>query len=233
MQTKKSRKPPAIRSVASLQPSTSSTLEAPVADPVTATEEPAAATASIPGCSDAIAVEHSYVTYESPRKLKRKLNITSDKFFSLRKKLKIERQRTHRLKKRVTSLQTVVDNLHKQNLVNDTCVELLEGTYSGVPLAVMKRIVLRKGKTVTHKAYPPELRAFALTLQFYSTKVYNYVRQHFSLALPSLSAIKRWYQSVNGDPGFIAEAFAALQARAGLASSKNKPLLCSLMIDEM
>ena len=230
IQTKKTRKPPAMRLVDSPHLSEPATLEAPLADPVPAPEDPVA---SRPVCSDAIAVEHSYVTVESPRRLKRKLNVSNDKYCLLRKKLKIERQRTSRLKKRVTSLQTVVDNLQKQNLVHDRCVELLEKTYSGVPLEVMKRIVQHKGKKLTRKAYPPELRAFALTLQFYSTKAYNYVRQHFNLALPSLSAIRRWYQSINGDPGFTTEAFAALKARAASVTSNNKALLCSLMIDEM
>jgi hypothetical protein len=44
------------------------------------------------------------------------------------------------LKKKVTSLQTVVDKLKNNSLVNDRCVELLEKTYSGVPLEMMKRI---------------------------------------------------------------------------------------------
>jgi hypothetical protein len=93
-----------MRSVDSPQLSAPATLEAPLADLVPTPEDPAA---SRPGCSDAIAVEHSYVTVESPRKLKRKLNVSNDKYFLLRKKLKVERQRTSRLKKRVTSLQAV------------------------------------------------------------------------------------------------------------------------------
>ena len=75
----------------------------------------------------------------------------------------------------------------------------------------MKHIVMHGGKNLSRKSYPPELRVFALTIQFYSTKAYSYVRQHLCLALPSLSSIRHWYQSVNGEPGFTDEAFAALE----------------------
>ena len=180
---------------------------------------------------ETVVADHCYYTIESPRQLKRKLTTFHDRCAALRKKLKLERQRTSRLRKRVNSLQTIVENLQKQHLVNEQCVEMLEQTFSGVPKQLMERIVKHTGKNVTRKSYPSELRAFALTLQFYSTKAYNYVRQHFNLALPSLSAIRRWYQSVNGEPGFTQEALVALKARAEHASAK--PLLCSLMIDEM
>jgi len=49
----------------------------------------------------------------------------------------------------------------------------------------MNRIITQKGKKVNRKTYPPALRAFALTIQFYSTKgIAYYVRERFNLALP-------------------------------------------------
>jgi len=61
---------------------------------------------------------------DSLLKLKHKLNVFHDKYITifhaleLRNKLKVERQRTSRVMKKVTSLQTVVDNL-KNTSVND------------------------------------------------------------------------------------------------------------------
>ena len=60
---------------------------------------------------------------------------------------------------------------------------MLAKTFSGVPLTVIKRIVQQKSSQPTHSENPEELKSFALTLLFYSLKVYNYVRQQFQLAL--------------------------------------------------
>lgn len=41
------------------------------------------------------------------------------------------------------------------------------------------------------KKYSPELRTFALTLQFYSSKAYRYVRKTFNNLLPEPSTIRK------------------------------------------
>ena len=74
-----------------------------------------------------------------------------------------------------------------------------------------------------------EREAFALTLQFYSTKVYNFVRKTFNLALPHPVQIRKWYTKVPAEPGFTEPAFKALEVKA----KGTKEVMCSLMIDEM
>ena len=73
--------------------------------------------------------------------------------------------------------------------------------------------VLRKLKKKSPGAYPPELRAFAMTLKFYSTKAYNYVRDSFDLGLPHVSIIWRWCDSVNVEPGFTKDVLMAMKAK--------------------
>lgn len=48
--------------------------------------------------------------------------------------------------------------------------------------------------------YPADLKAFALTLNFYSAKAYNYVRDTFDCHLPSPRTIRNWYNCVDGSP---------------------------------
>lgn len=79
----------------------------------------------------------------------------------------------------------------------------------------------------------PELRAFALTLHFYSAKAYNYVRQTFSNSLPHPRTLSRWYQSTDGSPGFTKEAFNALKIKAEESSKKGKKIFCNLVMDEI
>ena len=64
-----------------------------------------------------------------------------------------------------------------------------------------------------HEGPPPALKSFALTLQFYSSKAYEFVRKTFDIALPSQSQIRRWYGKVAADPGFTKPAFNALQQK--------------------
>ena len=94
----------------------------------------------------------------------------------------------------------------------------------------MKRIVATKGKSGEGISYPPELKSFALTLQFYSSKGYKFVRKTFNLALPHQSQIRKWYSVVPAEPGFTELAFNALKQKAEIDINET---VCSLMLDEM
>lgn len=87
-----------------------------------------------------------------------------------------------------------------------------------------------KRKQTKKKKYLPELRAFALTLNFYSSKAYNYVRKSFCNLLPEPSTIRKWYSVLNGRPGFTAEAFEALKCQV---EKSDNPIICNIVIDEI
>ncbi|GBM48034.1 hypothetical protein AVEN_34363-1 [Araneus ventricosus] len=53
-----------------------------------------------------------------------------------------------------------------------------------------------------------------LLLSFYSNKAYKYVRKVFINALPHPTTLRKWYQSVDGEPGFTSAALSALQMNA-------------------
>jgi hypothetical protein len=77
---------------------------------------------------------------------------------------------------------------------------MLNQTFEGVPLALMKRVKSNK-KSGKGCVYSTELKSFALTLQFYSAKAYSFDRKTFNLALPSQSQIWQWYSKIPADPG--------------------------------
>lgn len=72
-----------------------------------------------------------------------------------------------------------------------------------------------------------------MTLNFYSTKAYNYVRKTFNLALPHVSTIRKWSTVVKCDPGYSEIAFQTLAEKVHAARSVSKTVYCSLMLDEM
>ena len=83
--------------------------------------------------------EHSYSTTESPRKLKRRLDETTDRLDDT--KLKVQKQKGVRLRKKVDHLQTVIESLQDGNLISANCSEMLQATFSGVPSELMQRML--------------------------------------------------------------------------------------------
>lgn len=100
---------------------------------------------------------------------------------------------------------------------------------ASVPLSLhdsfMKQL---QGGRKRAKKYTPELRSFALTLDFYSPKAYDYVREIFKNVLPHRRTLQEWYASVDCEPGFSTEALQMLKRK-----TKSKNVVCALMLDEM
>ena len=165
-------------------------------------------------------------------RLENQMNDLNNKVKNLQKRLKASQQKTRRRNKKVSTLAAVVSELKEKNLINNDCASMLETTFSGVPKELMKRLVSQKKKK-NPGAYPPELRSFAMTLKFYSTKAHNYVRKSFDLGLPHASVIRSWYSSMDGEPGFTKDALTALKAKVLAAKRDNQEVVCALMLDEM
>ena len=53
------------------------------------------------------------------------------------------------------------------------------------------------------------------------------------LGLPHVSVIRRWYSSVDGEPGFTKDALTAMRAKVLAAKRDGQEVVCSLMLDEM
>ena len=104
-----------------------------------------------------------------------------EEIISLKRKLKASQQKARRYKKRNAPLKDIVKQLKKTDLISSACEEMLKRNFSEVPLSLFKRMSSNSGKGCKHS---PELKSFALTLQFYSAKAYDFVRKTFNLALP-------------------------------------------------
>ena len=76
----------------------------------------------------------------------------------------------------------------------------------------------------------PEIKSFALTLQLYSAKAYEFVRRTFNYALPHQAQICRWYSAIPAEAGFIEPSFLAIKRKV---ESSNEKVVLSMMLDEM
>lgn len=170
----------------------------------------------------------------SPKKaaLKRKLSVSQENLVSARKKIKVLLQSKRRLLKRNANLKNILDELKKNSMLSTNSLGILEDCSEGVADLVKRQVAKKSNKSVP-TSYSPELRSFALTLNFYSPHAYRYVRKTFDTCLPHPRTIEKWYQTVPGEPGFTSTSFRALHNKSVAASANGKTILCSLMMDEV
>ncbi|KAG0727701.1 DNA transposase THAP9 [Chionoecetes opilio] len=177
-----------------------------------------------------VSTDHTYAMKQSPKE--RKLNFLHDHLVVCKKKSKTQNQRVKRMKKKVEDLHAVVTTLQQKDLVSGSCASLLNKIVDDVPKAVVQRMLETMPKQ-RGTQYSEELKAFAMTLQFYSNKAYEYVRKMFSFSLPHPRTLRSWYSKVDGEPGFTQSAFTTLKKLTEDNQHNNKATICSLVMDEM
>ena len=130
----------------------------------------------------------------------------------LKKKLRNKDRIIKRLENKVKSLRQYIAKLKEKNFIDKKCEDLLNKKFSGPTLDIFTRLM--KGKKV--RKYSENVKSFALTLHFYSTKAYNFIRNTFKLSLPHPKSITAWYSKIPADPGFTEPAFKALELKVYL-----------------
>ncbi|VEN48280.1 unnamed protein product [Callosobruchus maculatus] len=162
---------------------------------------------------------------DSPRKkkLRRELLLQKDKNKETTKKIRALGQSLKRAHKKVASLKIIAEELERQNLLSQENLVLVQNM-SKVNIEILNR---KMGRNVQ---YSPELRKFALTLNFFSPKAYNYVRDVFDTCLPHSKTIAKWFQNADAEPGFTKESINTLRNKV---QSSDRPIICSLIIDEI
>jgi hypothetical protein len=174
--------------------------------------------------------EHSYAVL-SPTKVKKRLDVASDGFYMCSKRLKLASQRNRRLSQKVESLQDALKEMQRRELLSQQGVENIFSSFDGSVFELIKRCIDKQSSATSRNPYPPQLKAFALTLQFYSARAYDFVRETFRGCLPHPKTLQNWYSCINGSPGFHDEIFAALCYKA--LETPGGKLTCSFMMDEV
>ena len=90
----------------------------------------------------------------------------------------------------VKSLKVIVNQARKNKLLSENAQKNLRRKYSGITLEILNRKAEVKGKSGKGIAYNEDLKSFALTLQYYSTKAYDFVRKSLDYALPDKRVIR-------------------------------------------
>lgn len=167
----------------------------------------------------------------SPRKqnLKRKLEKSEIQNSKYRKKIRLLQQQNRRNNKKIKNLNMLFKSLKTKKLMTEEDLDVLHKSAEPNKEFLTRQLAKAK-RNALPKTYSPELRTFALTLHYYSPRAYDYVRKTFNSSLPHRRTISKWYQHVNGEPGFTTEAFSAI---SNLMKCTTHSLLFSLTMDEM
>ena len=130
------------------------------------------------------------------------------------------------LKETVDALETLVDDYDKE------VIELCEALEQAKKNSLIQCLISRAqfGNT---QPYSDELKLFAVTLAFYSSRAYDFVRNSFDKCLPHLKSVHRWFENVGGNPGFTAESFALLKERVAEDGKKGQQVICNIQFDSM
>jgi hypothetical protein len=177
--------------------------------------------------------DHSYPV-PCQRVLKRKLDDSEKKVEVLQKKVKLFKQKTKKMQEKIESLNEVIDTLKQKSLINEYVGDILKEASSKVPAEIVKRLIKNSvSQKISREIYSPEMRCFAITLQFYSSKAYNFVRDTFGLSLPHENAVRRWYSSAEAEPGFTDSSFKTVKLKVEEEKQKDKDVFAYVMFDEM
>ncbi|KAL4085137.1 hypothetical protein QTP88_027429 [Uroleucon formosanum] len=144
-------------------------------------------------------------------------------------KKRLLEQKNRRLESKISSLNTLVDELKKECQLNASYSHILKN----IGTEEEKQLLMRQLQISTGKSICPILRKFAMTLHFYSPSAYSYVRTIFSKALPDVSTIRKWYSKLDGLPGMTKESFQAISLKVKEMKVNGKQLYGCLVMDEM
>lgn len=162
----------------------------------------------------------------SPKTANLALKVCHKALLSTRKKIGPLRSKLRRRDNRINSMQKLITKLKTKFGLSEHCKNEMEMNFSDEILQQLKN-----GKM--QKEYSSDVKAFACTLNFYSSPAYEYVRHTFGKHLPAESTIKNWYRNVEASPGTLQIALDLLKRKVESDQNKQKKVYVSLMLDEM
>ena len=128
-----------------------------------------------------ISKEHDNATLESPRRLKRRLDIAVGRLTTYQSQMRAQQQKRSRLHHKLEEMGIIIEELKANQIVSTSCADLLEASCSGIPWINMKHLLAGRQPSKGHAYHEELLKAFAFTLHFHSATVYDFDRQSFKL----------------------------------------------------
>lgn len=120
-----------------------------------------------------------------------------------KKKVRLMQQQIRRKNDQLITLRSMLEDLKNKQALKANQAKPTN-TLGGLTGELYERLIQQKSNVVP-KCYSPNLRCFALTLQYYSPRAYEYVREEFGNCLPHPKTLSSWYRTVDGEPDISLE----------------------------
>lgn len=128
-----------------------------------------------------------------------------------KKKVRLMQQQIRRKNDQLITLKSMLEDLKNKQVLNTNQAKPMN-TLGGLTGELYERLIQQKTNVVS-KCYSPNLRCFALTLQYYSPRAYEYVREEFGNCLPHPKTLSSWYRTVDGEPDISLEGLESARER--------------------
>ncbi|GFR98749.1 THAP domain-containing protein 9 [Elysia marginata] len=106
-----------------------------------------------------------------------------------------------KLRRRDTKCQSIMEKMKAEKVVSREQANILASNFGGETIALIENELKSKNTTPSTHRYSDAVKSFAVTVNFYSSQAYNYLRKF--LHLPSSSTIRRWASTIYCEPGFL------------------------------
>lgn len=122
----------------------------------------------------------------------------------LRRDRKNLKEQLRRRNARVSTLTDMLELLKRNSLLEETVESICSTNFQkNLPFELFVNEIDNASRSNTNKRYSEEIKQFCLTLQFYSPKAYDFLRQRSTL--PDPSTIRRWLSTRECKPGILTE----------------------------
>ena len=146
----------------------------------------------------------------------------------LKRKIKGLQQQLRRTKAKQQTMADIIQQLEQKSILTSTDADVIREKFDEIQLSIFRDTKNNVSCSPCGRRYSDIVKEFATTLHYYSPKAYEYVRT--ILPLPNPSLIRKWSSSLPCEPGFMQEAFDALNDDVKLSPNKRD---CFLIIDAM
>ena len=143
----------------------------------------------------------------------------------LRRSVKIQQQRVRRMRSKIKHMKQLFSVLLKERLIEREDHNVMLNYFDGTCKELFSNEICNRGKSKRGFRYSEE---FAVTLQFYSSKAYNYMRTIFCLSHES--TLRDWFSSTNCESGFLNNILDVMQ---NMLQKNDSVKDCCIMLDEM
>ena len=147
----------------------------------------------------------------------------------LRYQNKLLRQKMKRRDKRLVSLESTLDALKENKLVEAELLEAIRGRFDNPVVAeLFANEIVNGSRKRGGQRYSEEIKKFCLTMFYYSHRAYKFLAKNFNL--PGVSSLRAWTSSVDCNVGVLHEVLSTLSSQVAAGTIDPN---CSLTVDEM